>query len=139
MHQETCLSLADAQKVLAVIQKELETSGRGAAIAVADAHGELIAFARTEGCPLPSITIAINKAFTAARERKPSRAVGEASRREGFPLTNFGDPRYVGWGGGVPIIHQQRIIGGVGVSGLSEDDDVALAQQGIDALRAGTA
>jgi glc operon protein GlcG len=134
MYQKTCLSLGDAQMVVGAIQAELEKSGKGAAIAVADEHGELIAFARTDGCPLPPITIAINKAFTAARERKPSRALGEASRSEGFPLTNFGDPRYVGWGGGVPITHDGRVIGGVGVSGLPEEEDMALAQLGIEAL-----
>lgn len=137
MHQQTCLSLADAQRILGAIQAELEKGGRGAAIAVADEHGELMAFARTDGCPLPSVAIAINKAFTAARERKPSRAVGEASRAEGFPMTNFGDPRYVGWGGGVPIVHQQRAIGGVGVSGLPEEEDMALAELGIRALAHG--
>jgi glc operon protein GlcG len=135
MHEKTCLSLADAQRMLGAIQAELERTGRGAAIAVVDDHGELIAFARTEGCPLPSITIAMNKAFTAARERKPTRDLGESSRREGFPLTNFGDPRYVGWGGGLPIAHGGKIIGGVGVSGLPEDEDIALAERGVAALQ----
>jgi len=139
MHDKTCLSLADAQRILAVIQAELERTGRGAAIAVADDHGELLAFARTEGCPLPSITIAMNKAFTAARERKPTRDLGESSRKEGFPLTNFGDPRYVGWGGGVPIVHDSKVVGGVGVSGLPEDEDIALAQRGVAALQRGDA
>jgi glc operon protein GlcG len=134
MYQQTCLSLRDAQKILAAIVAELERRGRGAAVAVADHHGELIAFARTDGCPLPSIQIAINKAFTAARERRPSRAVGDSSRGEGFPMTNFGDPRYVGWGGGVPIVHERRAIGAVGVSGLPEEEDMALAEIGLQAL-----
>jgi glc operon protein GlcG len=134
MYQQTCLSLRDAQKILAAIVAELERRGRGAAVAVADNHGELIAFARTDGCPLPSIQIAINKAFTAARERRPSRAVGDASRVEGFPMTNFGDRRYVGWGGGVPIVHERRAIGAVGVSGLPEEEDMALAEIGLQAL-----
>jgi glc operon protein GlcG len=135
MHELTCLSLGDAQRVLAAIQVELEKRRKGAAIAVADEHGELIAFARTDGCPLPSIEIAMNKAFTAARERKPSREVGEASRREGFPMTNFGSLRYVSWGGGVPIVHAQRVIGAVGVSGLPEEEDIELAELGVKALR----
>jgi glc operon protein GlcG len=137
MYQQTCLSLRDAQKILAAIVAELERRGRGAAVAVADNHGELIAFARTDGCPLPSIQIAINKAFTAARERRPSRAVGDASRVEGFPMTNFGDRRYVGWGGGVPIVHERRAIGAVGVSGLPEEEDMALAEIGLQALTQG--
>ena len=48
----------------------------------------------TDGCPLPSINNAIHKAYTAARERRPSAAIGRAAREEGFPLTNFGDLRY---------------------------------------------
>jgi len=137
MHQRTCLSLDDAQRILGAIQAELEGRGRGAAIAVVDEHGELIAFARTDTCPLPSINNAINKAFTAAREGRPSRAIGDASRSEAFPLTNFGDLRYVGWGGGVPILRDQRPIGAVGVSGLPEEEDMALAQLGVAALITG--
>ena len=52
-------------KIIAVIQQELDQQGKGAAAAVVDEHGELIAFVRTDGCRLFSITIAINKAFTA--------------------------------------------------------------------------
>lgn len=43
-------------------------------------------------------------------------------------MTNFGDPRYVGWGGGVPIIVAGDVIGAIGVSGLPEDADVELAR-----------
>lgn len=130
MYQSYNLSHSDALKIVTTIQAELEKQNKGAAVAVADAQGELIAFLRTDGCRLPSINIAINKAFTAARERKESRAVGEASRTEGFPMTNFGDPRYTAWGGGVPIIYQNQVIGAVGVSGLPEEEDMVLARLG---------
>jgi glc operon protein GlcG len=135
MKQVTTLSLTDAQKIVAAIQTELEKDNRGAAIAVVDAHGELIAFARTDSCPLPSITIAINKAFTASRQRQESKAVGQSSREKGWPLTNFGDPRYTGWGGGVPIVHDGQVIGAVGVSGLPEADDVVLATMGAGLIK----
>jgi glc operon protein GlcG len=134
MYQTDNLSHADALKIIAVVQKELEKTQKGAAVAVADAHGELMAFLRTDGCPLASINIAINKAFTAARERKESAAVGQASRTEGFPLTNFGDLRYVGWGGGVPLTYKGKVIGAVGVSGLPESEDMVLARLGAAAL-----
>ena len=122
------LSHHDAQRVLAAAQAELDRTGRGAAVAVVDHHGELVAFVRTDGCRLPSINIAINKAFTAARERTPSRNVGEASRSENFPMTNFGDPRYTGWGGGVPLVVGGDVVGAVAVSGLPEADDIAIAE-----------
>ena len=134
MYQTDNLSHADAQKIIAVIQKELEKENKGAAVAVADAYGELIAFLRTDGCPLASINNAINKAFTAARERKESGAVGQSQREQGHALTNFGDLRYIGWGGGVPISHNGKVIGAVGVSGLPEADDVVLARLGAKSI-----
>lgn len=135
MYQTNNLSHTDAAKIIGAIQAELEKAGKGAAIAVADAHGELLAFLRTDGCPLASINIAINKAFTAARERKESRAVGEASRAENFPMTNFGDLRYVGWGGGVPVLYQGQVVGAVGVSGLPEEEDMVLARIGAGVVK----
>ena len=130
MNQQYLLSHRDAQRVLDVIQKELDAHHKGAAVAVVDSHGELLAFVRTDGCPLPSINNAIHKAFTAARERRPSRDIGRAAREEGFPITNFGDLRYTGWGGGLPIVVDGQAVGGVGVSGLPEDEDIALAELG---------
>jgi glc operon protein GlcG len=128
------LSHHDAQRVLAAAQAQLDHDGRGAAVAVVDHHGELVAFVRTDGCRLPSINIAINKAYTAARERRPSREIGEASRSEHFPMTNFGDLRYTGWGGGIPLVVAGEVVGAVGVSGLPEADDIAIAQIAAAAL-----
>jgi glc operon protein GlcG len=130
MHQRYQLSHADAAAIIAAIRAELEAQGKGAAIAVADSQGELLAFLRTDGCRLPSINIAINKAFTAARERRPSRDFGEAARSGNLQMTNFGDLRYTSWGGGVPIIYQGQVVGAVGVSGLPEEEDVVLAAMG---------
>lgn len=120
------------------VAERLSGDGRGAAVAVVDAHGELVAFLRTDGCRLPSITIAIHKAFTAAREGVESSVIGERSRTEGFPLTNFGDPRIVGWGGGVPIIVDGAVIGAVGISGLPEADDVEMARWAVSTLSQGS-
>jgi glc operon protein GlcG len=130
MYQTNNLTQAEAMKIITAIQKEVEKDNKGAAIAVADSHGELMAFLRTQGCPLASINIAINKAFTASRERKESRAVGQSSRDHNTPMTNYGDLRYVGWGGGVPIVYQGQVVGAVGVSGLPEEEDMVLARMG---------
>lgn len=132
MYTVSHLSHADAARIIDIIRAELERQGKGAAVAVADAHGELLAFLRTDGCKLPSITIAINKAFTAARERKPSAEVGQAAREQKFPMTNFGDLRYTGWGGGVPIIIHDQVVGAIGVSGLPEAEDMDLAHMAAE-------
>ena len=130
MYQTNNLSHTDAQKIVTAIQAELEKENKGAAVAVVDGHGELIAFLRTDGCRLPSINIAINKAFSAAREQKETKAIGQASREEQFPMTNFGDLRYVAWGGGVPVMVKGQVVGAVGVSGLPEAEDMVLARMG---------
>ena len=135
MYERFHLSHQDAQTVVAAIQAVLELEGKGAAVAVVDAQGELLAFLRTDGCPLPSINNAIHKAYTASRERRPSAAVGRAARDEGFPLTNFGDLRYTGWGGGTPIVFRGHVVGAVGVSGLPEAEDVRLAELGAAVIR----
>lgn len=127
-------TLAQAQRVLRDAQDAVEGAGGGAAVAVVDAHGELMAFARLDGCPLPSIQNAINKAYTAARERKPSREIGDAARSEQFPITNFGDLRYTGWGGGVPIMVDGMVVGAVGVSGLPEEQDMLIATEAASAF-----
>jgi glc operon protein GlcG len=117
----------EARELVGAVADKLEAGGLGAAVAVVDAHGELVAFLRTDGCPLPSIKIATQKAFTAARERQDSRALGDTARKEDFPLTNFGEIGYVGWGGGVPLVADGEVIGAIGISGLPEEEDMKLA------------
>jgi glc operon protein GlcG len=135
MYQHYQLSHQDATKIVTAIQKKLEKKKEGAAIAVCDAHGELLAFLRTDGCKLPSINIAINKAFTAARELRSSKDIGLSSQEKGWPMTNFGDLRYTAWGGGVPIIYKGQVIGAVGVSGLPEAEDMVLAKMGAELIK----
>lgn len=137
MHQLTTLSHADAQRAIAAIQTELEKRGKIAVIAVADAHGELIALLRMDGAPLASVTIAINKAFTAAREGKPTLDIGAKFREKGYDFAWFGDPRYLGWGGGVPVLHDGMCVGAVAVSGLTQQEDHEVAAIGVTQVRNG--
>ena len=134
MYKRYHLSQNDAQKIVDHLTKKLNEGDLEAAIAVADSQGELIAFLRTDGCPLPSIQNAMNKAFTAAREKTESGNIGQTARDEKFPITNFGDLRYTGWGGGVPVIYQGQVVGAIGVSGLPEQDDIQLARQAADLI-----
>jgi glc operon protein GlcG len=137
LYQRYHLSHLDALKILAAIQAELKKRGKNAAIALTDSQGELIAFLRTDECKLSSIAIAINKAFTAAREQKESKIIGDSSRENEFPMSNYGDLRYNAWGGGVPILYQGQTVGAVGVSGLSEAEDMELAQMGAKLFQKG--
>ena len=130
------IGYSEARGLVEAVADRLEEEGRGAAVAVVDAHGELVAFLRTDGCPFPSIKIATQKAVTAARDRQESRALGDTARREDFPLTNFGEIGYVGWGGGVPIEFEGEVIGALGISGLPETEDMKLARWAVESFEA---
>jgi glc operon protein GlcG len=131
----TTIGHAEAQAAVAAIQSELARRGKAAVIAVADDHGELLALLRLDGAPLQSATIATNKAYTAARERKPSSELGKRARdpEHGFDMAFYGDPRFVGWGGGVPVVVDDIVVGSVAVSGLSSEEDAELATLGVAA------
>jgi glc operon protein GlcG len=126
----------DAKRIVdAIVEKALQLQ-KAAVIAVADAHGELIAFARMDGAPLASIRVAANKAYTAARERKPTKDIGDKIRHpeKGFDIAFYGDSRFVGWGGGIPIRIHGEVVGAIGVSGLSSAEDIALANVGLELI-----
>ena len=127
------IEYAEAQKIVAAIVERALQMKKAAVIAVADSYGELIAFARMDGAPVSSVRIAANKAWTAARERKPTKDIGEKARHpeKGFDIAYYGDPRFVGWGGGVPVWRDGEVVGAVAVSGLSSDEDIELATLGI--------
>jgi glc operon protein GlcG len=135
MYQTMNLSHAEAQAMIAAVQKKAESEKKAVAVAVSDSHGELVAFLRMDGCKLPPLYISINKAFTAAREAKPSGEVGESSRRTPYPMTNFGSLRYTAWAGGYPVMHQGKVVGAIGVSGLSEEEDAALARLALEVVK----
>lgn len=106
-------------------------------VAVVDAGGNLTAFLRMPGAFLHSIDIAIDKAYTAAGFGFPTgewmKAVGHD---EGMKLGFAARPRLVVFGGGLPIRVDGQLIGGIGVSGASEQQDVACASAGLAAIGA---
>ena len=127
------IEYAEAQKIVAAIVGRALQMKKAAVIAVADSYGELIAFARMDGAPVSSVRIAANKAWTAARERKPTKEIGEKARHpeKGFDIAYYGDARFVGWGGGLPVWRNGEVVGAVAVSGLSSDEDMELANLGV--------
>jgi glc operon protein GlcG len=130
------LSLEDARRAIDVILPELKRRALAAVITVADDHGELIALMRMDGAPFSSIAIAMNKAYTAARERRATKEIGRAARHPetGFDIAYFGDPRFIGWGGGVPVVIGGTVVGAVAVSGAPEAVDMELAELGVAAI-----
>ncbi len=130
------LDYSDAKKAVDLIVAKTLQMQKAAAVAVADSHGDLICFARMDGAPVSSIAVAMNKAWTAARERKSTKEIGEKVKHpeKGHDITYYGDPKYVGWGGGIPVWKNGEVIGAVAVSGLSSTEDIALAELGVELI-----
>ena len=136
MRSYTSLGHREADVATRAIRDELTRTNRAGVIAVADVHGELVTLVRLDGAPPASILIAASKAWTAARERRPTREIGQSARdpQTGFDMAYYGDPRYIGWGGGVPVAVGGSVVGAVAVSGLSELEDMELAALGVAAI-----
>ena len=130
------LGYEEAKKIIDIVTAKASNDKKAAVIAVADCHGELIALARMDGAPVSSITVATNKAWTAARERKPTKEIGDKVKHpeKGFDIAYYGDPRFVGWGGGIPVWKNGEVVGAVAVSGLPSAEDIELANLGIAVL-----
>jgi glc operon protein GlcG len=138
MRNPPVLDYSEAKKIIDLITDKAAQMQKSVVVAVADPHGELIAFARMDGAPISSIRIAANKAWTAARERKPTKEIGEKVRHpeKGHDIAYYGDPRFVGWGGGVPIWKDGSVAGAVAVSGLSSSEDIELATLALELVGA---
>jgi glc operon protein GlcG len=123
------IDYSEARRAVDLIVEKALQMRKSVAVGVADSHGDLICFARMDGAPVSSIHIAQNKAWTAARERKKVK-----HPEKGHDVAYYGDPRYVGWGGGIPVRKNGEVVGAVAVSGLSSEEDVALAALGVELI-----
>jgi glc operon protein GlcG len=130
------IDYSEALGAIDLVVEEASQMQKTVVVAVADSHGDLVAFARMDGAPISSIRVAMNKAWTAARERKPTKDIGDKVKHpeKGHDIAYFGDPNYVGWGGGIPVWKNGEVIGAVAVSGLSSNEDIALATLGVDLI-----
>ena len=130
------LDYSEASRAVSLIVAKAVEMQKAVVVAVADRHGDLVAFARMDGAPVSSIRVAANKAWTAARERKPTKDIGEKVKdpEKGHDIAYFGDPNYVGWGGGIPVWKDGEVIGAVAVSGLSSAEDIVLATLGVELI-----
>ncbi len=100
-------------------------------IAVCDEGGNLLAFVRMDGARFLSIGTAQRKAATAASSRAPT---GGREAHHALELALVTGGRLTNLRGGVPIVVDQQVVGGVGVSSGNGDQDVAVAQAGAEAV-----
>lgn len=129
------VTTAQATAILDAAQKKAEEMGIRQNIAVVDAGANLLAFRRMDGAWLGSIDIAITKAKTARFFDMPTGDLGDLSQPGGSLYSiEHSNGGLISFPGGLPLTDGDAVIGAVGVSGSTVDDDHAVAQAGADAL-----
>ncbi|MBW4972798.1 Uncharacterized 15.0 kDa protein in dhaT-dhaS intergenic region [Roseovarius sp. EC-HK134] len=133
------LDLADAGVLLAGARAKAAEIGVPMCIAITDEGGNLVAFERMDGGKVTSITIAIDKAFTAAGAKKATHEYGELSQpgKPAYGIAAAIGGRLMVVGGGLPVVVEGDVVGGIGVSSGTPMQDREVAEAGIAAFLAG--
>jgi uncharacterized protein GlcG (DUF336 family) len=126
------VSLQAAKTMAAAAEAEAKKHGWAVAIAVVDVSGNLIVFDRMDDVQIGSVDIAIGKARTSARFRRTTKALADALASGGQGLLSVEGA--IALAGGVPIVVDGKVLGAVGCSGMTADQDAVAAQAGADAL-----
>jgi uncharacterized protein GlcG (DUF336 family) len=131
------VTLKEAQAMIAAAEKKAADIKLPMNIAIVDAGGNLVAFGRMKDSILVSIGISIDKAWTSASVKIPTHVLATVSQPGqslyGINTTNSG--RVVVFGGGFPIKIGDQVVGAIGVSGGSVEQDMEVAQAGLAAVK----
>ena len=131
------ITLEDARKVIAAAERKAEALGQPMNIAVVDAGGNLVAHVRMDGAWIGSIDISIKKAFTSRAFDIATKDLAQHSQSGGqfFGIHASNDGRIMIFAGGVPLKRDGRVVGAIGVSGGSGEQDHAVAEAGARAFK----
>ena len=130
------VTLEEARKVITAAEKKAVEIKQPMNIAVVDAGGNLVSHVRMDGAWMGSIDISINKAFTARAFDISTRDLAQHSQSGGqffgIHVSNHG--RVMVFAGGIPLTRGGKVVGGVGVSGGSGEQDHTVAEVGAKAF-----
>jgi uncharacterized protein GlcG (DUF336 family) len=128
-----------ALELIVAAKKKATEIGVPMVIAVVDAGGNLVALQRMGQALLVSIDIAINKAYTAVAVKIPTHELAKVAQpgQPLFGIHNADGGRIVIFGGGFPLKLNNEIIGGIGVSGGSVEEDIQCAEAALEGLASG--
>jgi uncharacterized protein GlcG (DUF336 family) len=129
-------TLEDARRVIAAAEKKAAQIGQPMNIAVADAGGNLVAHVRMDGAWLGSVDISIKKAWTARAFDIATRDLAEHSQSGGqfFGIHASNNGRVMIFAGGIPLKKGRKVVGAIGVSGGTGEQDQAVAEAGAKAF-----
>ena len=128
------LTLDLAKEIIAGAEEEANRIGVSMVISVVDDGGNLIAIHRMDDAWLASVDIAQNKAWTSVALKMPSANLADATvpAAELFGLNTTNNGRLVVFGGGIPLVADDKVVGAIGVSGSSVPNDVKVAEAGAN-------
>jgi len=129
------VNLAQARQVISAAQAEAEANGWAVAIAVVDTAGNLVAFEKRDDTQTASVQVAQDKAVSAAIYKRPTKAFSDALAGGGVGLRVLTLQGVNGAEGGEPLLHNGEIIGAVGVSGVTSEQDGQVARAGVAAVQ----
>jgi uncharacterized protein GlcG (DUF336 family) len=129
------INLADAKKVVAAAVAHAQKQKWEMAIAVVDVSGELVYFERLDGTETAAVQMALGKAQTAVLYRRPTKAFEDRLAQGGANLRVLGMKGVVPVDGGVPLVVSGKIVGAIGISGGSSQEDGQTANAGAAALQ----
>ena len=130
------VSLAEARKIIAAAEKKAGKLGQPMNIAVADAGGNLVAHVRMDGAWLGSVDISIKKAWTSRAFDIATKDLAEHSQSGGqfFGIHASNGGKVMIFAGGIPLKRGGKVVGAIGVSGGSGEQDHAVAEAGAAAF-----
>ncbi|HEX4165482.1 MAG TPA: heme-binding protein [Bryobacteraceae bacterium] len=129
------MTLADARKIIAAAEKKAQEIGQPMNIAVVDEGGNLVSHVRMDKAWIGSIDISIKKAFTSRAFDISTKDLATHSQSGGqfFGIHASNDGKIMIFAGGIPLKKDERVVGAIGVSGGSGDQDHAVAEAGAAA------
>jgi uncharacterized protein GlcG (DUF336 family) len=127
------LDTDDAYMLISGARAKAVEIGVPMCIAITDESGNLLAFERMDGGKIPNITIAIDKSYTAAGLQKGTDKLGEANQpgQPAHGISSAVGGRMLTIGGGLPVLFDGNVVGGIGVSSGTPAQDLVVAQAGI--------
>jgi uncharacterized protein GlcG (DUF336 family) len=130
------ITLNDARRVIDAAEKKAAEIGQPMNIAVADTGGNLVAHVRMDGAWLGSINISINKAFTSRAFDISTKDLADNSQpgQQFFGIHASNNGRVMIFAGGIPLRKDGKVVGAIGVSGGSGDQDHSVAEAGASAF-----
>jgi len=130
----TAIDLDTAKKLLTIAEAEARKHDWKMNIAVVDTHGDLLAFERMDGAQFASIAISQNKARTSARFRRETR-IFYNQFETGHAYVNTLDAGLVASPGGFPLVQGGKLVGAIGCSGGTGDQDASVCKAAADTIK----